>query len=291
MKRNMLVIITIGILSTLAFVFIISKAVLAFRFNNEVGELFAHASDSSSNTYHSQDIDTLPEPVQRYFKLVLKEGQPYISYVRMTHDGQFKSGLDKEWVNITGVQYATTSTPGFIWKGTTSLFTARDMYIADKGRLVVSILSLIKVVDAKGAAYNQGELLRWLGESVLYPTNLLPSEWLQWSAIDSHSARLDFNYKDLSLFYIVTFNDLGEITQLETERYMDEKQLATWIIRLEKYVELNDVTVPTVFEVMWRLEKGDFSYAKFRMTDVQYRTSAWPLSIKEVLWSIAKEIF
>lgn len=287
----MLLLLTIGILGTVAFVFILGKTILAFRFKNEVSELFAYAKDISNQTYRPQDVDSLPEPVQRYFRHVLKEGQPYISYVRMTHDGQFKSGLDKDWVNIRGEQYATTSTPGFIWKGTTSLFTARDMYMADKGRLVVSILSLIKVVDAKGAAYNQGELLRWLGESVLYPTNLLPSKWLKWSAIDSHSARLDFNYKDLSLFYIVTFNDLGEITQLETKRYMDEKQLATWVIKAENYLELNGVKVPTVFEVLWRLEKGDVSYAKFRMTDVRYSTMKWPMSGKEVVWGMAKELF
>ena len=62
--------------------------------------------------------------------------------------------------------YFTTYTPGFIWKGTTSVFTARDMYIAEKGRLVVSLLSLINVVDATVEQYNQDELLRWLAESV-----------------------------------------------------------------------------------------------------------------------------
>jgi hypothetical protein len=267
MKRNIFPIVVIIIIGAL----LIGKAALAFRFKNEVSELFANAKDISNIMYHSQDVDSLPEPVKRYFHHVLKDGLSYISYVRMTHEGQFKSGLDKNWVNIKGVQYATTSRPGFIWKGTTALFTARDMYIADKGRLVVSLLSFVNVVDAKGATYNQGELLRWLGESVLYPTNLLPSKWLTWSAIDSYSARLTFNYKDLSLFFIVTFNDLGEIVQLETKRYMDEKQLATWIIKLENYVELNDVKVPTTFEVMWRLKERDVSYVKFRMTDVQYR--------------------
>ncbi len=72
----------------------------------------------------------MPEPVQRYFNYALKEGQPYISYARITHDGQFKTGLDKGWINIKGEQYATTEKPGFIWKGTTTMFIARDMYIS-----------------------------------------------------------------------------------------------------------------------------------------------------------------
>ena len=75
------------------------------------------------------------------------------------------------------------------------------MYISDKGRLIVSLLSIFNVVDGKGATFNQGELLRWLGESVLYPTNLLPSERLQWLAIDSKTAKLTFSYNELSLFF------------------------------------------------------------------------------------------
>ena len=81
-------------------------------------------------------IADLPEPVQRYFKHVLKDGQPYSSYVRLTYDGLFKMSLNKDWIKIKGEQYFTTENPGFIWKGTTSMFVARDMYIADNGRLI-----------------------------------------------------------------------------------------------------------------------------------------------------------
>ena len=94
--------------------------------------------------------------------------------------GQFKTGIDKNWITIKGEQYATTEKPGFIWKGTTSMFVARDMYIAEKERMVVSLFSVFNVVNAKGDVYEQGELLRWLCESVMYPTNFLPSNRLSW---------------------------------------------------------------------------------------------------------------
>lgn len=144
------------------------------------------------------------------------------------------------------------------------------MYIADKGRLVVSLLSLYNVVDAKGEQYNKGELLRWLGESVLYPTNLLPGKRLQWFAIDSQSAKLTFSYNQLSLFFIITFNKAGEITQMETKRYMDNTKLETWVITCADYKEMNNVLIPSSFEVLWRLAQGDFSYAKFAITEIAY---------------------
>ena len=51
---------------------------------------------------------------------------------------------------------------------------------------------------------------------------------------------------------------------------MDEKNLETWIIKVGGYRELNKVIIPTSFEVLWRLEKAVFSYAKFDITDVEY---------------------
>ncbi len=258
------------LIGLLTITLIIGKINFSKQFNKEVEELFSRSKIVSNKTFRYQQLSGLPEPVQRYFKHVLKDGQPYISYARITHDGQFKTGLDKGWINIKGEQYFTTSTPGFIWKGTTPFFTARDMYIADKGRLVVSLATLVKVVDGKGEQYNQGELLRWLAESVWFPTNLLPSEKLQWIPIDMLHAKLTFDYKGLSLFYLVTFNDLGEIIQLETKRYMDKENLETWIIKAANYKEISEIVVPTTFEVLWRLEKGDFSYAKFNLKKLEY---------------------
>jgi len=270
MKKNKSMTITFIVLGFLVLVLFIGKSNQSIQFSNEVKELFGQSTSIANQTFHKSQLNNLPEPVQRFFKLVLKEGQPYISYARIKHDGQFKTGFDKDWINIKGEQYATTQKPGFIWRGTTSIFVARDMYISDQGRLVVSLFSLYNIVNAKGEKYNQGELLRWLGESVLYPTNLLPSETLQWWPIDSKTAKLTYDYKGLSLFFIITFNQKGEITEMETKRYMDEKKLETWVIKATNYKEFNAITIPTSFDVLWRLEKGDFSYAKFNITEVEY---------------------
>jgi hypothetical protein len=263
-------IIVLSFIGFVLIIMIIGRVTLSMQFHRQVTELFSKSKSSSNKRYTQEQLVGLPEPVQRYFIHVLKEGQPYITTVRFIHDGLFKTAADKDWVNIKGEQYVTTETPGFIWKGTTSMFTARDMYIADKGRLTVSLFSIFKVVDAKGDKYDKGELIRWLGESILYPTNLLPSERLQWSAIDGQSAALSFKYNGLSLFYVVKFNNVGEIIQLETERYMGEESLQAWIIKLTDYKEMNSILVPTTTEVLWKLKEGDFSYAKFLVKEVEY---------------------
>ncbi|MEO8583264.1 MAG: DUF6544 family protein [Flavitalea sp.] len=267
-KRLMIIVITI--VGFFLLILIIGKINLYIKFGKEVKDLFAQSKNISDQFFHKAQLDSLPEPVQRYFKHILKEGQPYISYARIKHDGQFKTDLDKPWISITGEQYATTEIPGFIWKGTTSMFVARDMYISGKGRLIATLFSVYNIADAKGEKYNEGEILRWLGESVLYPTNFLPNDRLQWLPIDSRTAKLTFNYKALSLFFKITFNEIGEITEMETKRYMGENNLETWVIKATNYKELNNVFIPTAFDVLWRLDKGDFSYAKFNVTEVEY---------------------
>lgn len=262
--------ILLSILCILLAVLAAGKIILANQFAKQVKELFAQSGNLSGQVYHKSQLENLPAPVQRYFNHVLKDGQPYISYARIKHNGQFKTGIEKEWIRIKGEQYATTEKPGFIWKGTTSMFVARDMYIADKGRLIVSLFSVYPVADASGAGFDQGELLRWLGESVLYPTNLLPGERLYWTAIDSSTCRLNFSYNGLALFFKITVNEHGEITEMETKRNMDAERAETWVIKAASYKELNNVLIPTYFDVMWRLEKGDFSYAKFSITEVEY---------------------
>jgi hypothetical protein len=148
--------------------------------------------------------------------------------------------------------------------------TARDMYIADKGRLIVTVLSLITVVDGQGESFNEGEFQRWLAESVWFPTNLLPSERLQWSAIDSDTAKLTFNYKELSILFLVTFNAGGEITQMETNRFMDKDHKEIWIGKLADYKEMNGILIPNTIEAIWRLEKGDYPYARFYIKKIDY---------------------
>ncbi len=117
-------------------------------------------------------------------------------------------------------------------------------------------------------------MLRWLGESVWFPTNLLPNKNLQWIAIDSTSSKLSFNHDGLTISYIVTFNDVGEITQMETKRYMGDENLETWVGKVTDYKEFNRVIIPATIEAIWKLAKGDYSYAKFKIKTIEYDKAA-----------------
>ncbi len=62
--------------------------------------------------------------------------------------------------------------------------------------------------------------------------------------------------------------------QMETKRYMDETRLETWIIKPNNYEERSEIIIPMQAEVFWRLKEGDFSYAKFSVTEIEYNKPA-----------------
>ncbi|UZJ64594.1 hypothetical protein OKW96_19980 [Sphingobacterium sp. KU25419] len=234
----------IMIIGTLILVLLFGKIILRFKFNKQIKILYENSENISDQRYDSSTLNDLPTPVQRYFKLVLKDRQPYISSVRLEHRGLFKTDLKKGFIKITGEQYFSVRKPQFIWKGATMLFTAIDSYINNEGSLKVFLLNLYKVVDAKGSTMDEGELQRWMAESVWFPTNLLPSEMVKWTAIDTNSAKLSFVYKEISFYFIVSFNAVGEITTMQTQRYMTDKKRVSWLCKMSNYKGINDTRIP-----------------------------------------------
>ena len=263
---------TLIIFGILLLILLIGKINLEMKFKKQVSTLFANAINISDKKYSISQTENLPEPVKRYFNYVLKDGQPYISSVRLTHNGFFKTDLKKDFIKITGEQYFSTQKPQFIWKGTTSMFTARDFFIDNKGGLIATLLNVYNIVDAKGSNFDEGELQRWLAESVWFPTNLLPSEYVKWTAIDVNSAKLSFKYKTTTFDFIVRFNAVGEITEIEGYRFMTPERKEKWVCKMTNYQERNGVKIPISDQAIWRLKDRDHCYAKFEVLKIEYNT-------------------
>jgi hypothetical protein len=258
---------------------LLGKILMFLKFKNQIKVLYQNALNVSDKIYTINQLKGLPEPVQRYFNYVLKDGTPYISLVRLKHKGVFKTNPKKEFLTITGEQYFSVQRPQFIWKGTTLIFTARDSFIAGKGNLKVSLFNVFTVVDAGGSEINEGELQRWLAESVWFPTNLLPSKNITWRAIDENSAKLSFRYKEISFDFIVVFNAMGEIVTMETLRFMTDKKREPWLCKVTNYKEINKIKIPVSAEAIWKLKEGDYSYAKFEVIEIKYNYNIFKVTV------------
>ena len=66
--------------------------------------------------YSQKELEGLPAPVQRFFRAVLKEGQPIVMAVNLAQQGQINmSETAAKWRPFTATQFVMTQRPGFDW--------------------------------------------------------------------------------------------------------------------------------------------------------------------------------
>jgi hypothetical protein len=256
----------------------IGNTMINRQMEDHVYRLFASSENMSDKIYALDQLKGLPEPVQRYFKYSLEEGKHHISYVKAKHGGTFRQNEGQAWMPIEGQEYFTAGTPGFVWLGKIKPFpllwmTGLDMYVHGKGNFQIKILSLFTVADAKGKELDEGELMRWLGEAPLFPTSLLPSKHVRWEGVDSSSAKAIVEDNGLTVSVVFHFNEKGQITQMTADRYRsvdNSYSKEKWIGYYRDYTKKENMMIPQEIEVAWRLSIGDFSYAKFRINQIEF---------------------
>ncbi len=276
--RKLLLILGIVIVIIILFI-TISKILFDKKVTKEVGMLTEEGSKVQSKTFSFNDLEGLPEPVQRYFKYALRDGQEHIKFVRLKQVGEFRMKENQSWMPIKAEQYFTTEDPAFIWRVKLTMapfiwIEGRDMYYQGKGNMLIKLLSTITVADAAGSEMDISSLIRFLAEAPWFPTALLPSDYIEWKEIDSNSAQAVIKDNGYTASGIFTFNEKGEIIKFVTnDRYMeaDGKYFKEqWAGYYRNYQEIEGMKIPIEGEVEWNLSDKDLQYAKLKITDIQY---------------------
>jgi len=82
-----------------------------------VERLISSSKPFNGAVYNPEMLIGLPPPVQRYFRLVLKDGQPLIHSASLSQTGEFNMGESKGgWLPFQAAQHFTASSPGFVWE-------------------------------------------------------------------------------------------------------------------------------------------------------------------------------
>lgn len=228
--------------------------------------------------YDQKEIEGLPEPVQRFFRTVLKDGQAIVAAVKLSQQGLFNMNeMEDKWSPFTATQLAIAQRPGFDWDARIQMAPGvnafvHDTYLLGEGSLYASLLGLFTVADVRGAPENnQGELLRFFAEATWYPTALLPSQGVRWDAIDDTSARATLTDGATTVSLVFQFNAEGAIATMRAEaRYRDKVTAMPWCGRLWEYSVRNGMLIPLEGEVGWEYPEGIRLYFKGRITEIDY---------------------
>ncbi len=265
------------IITVIVTAFVLGTFFFRRQVNGEIDAIFSSSGDLT-DVFTYRQLEGLPEPVQRYFRYSLNDGQKYISYVRLTHAGTFRPSPEQDWMPITGEEYFSVEKPGFLWFASINpvpviAITARDTYHDGVGNMLIKVASLYTMGDTKGEKMDEGALMRWLAEAIWFPTALLPSERLQWAEVDSDSARATLVDSGINVSLVFKFNAEGQVTEILGLRYRsvgDSFSQDEWVAYCRNYREVDGVMIPYEVEVTWNLDSGVYSYALFTIVEMEY---------------------
>jgi hypothetical protein len=228
--------------------------------------------------YDPKELEGLPAPVQRFFRAVLKDGQPIVAAANLSQRGLFNmSETENKWSPFTATQLVTTQHLGFDWDARIQMAPGvnafvHDSYILGEGKLHASLLGLLTVANVGNTPQAaQGELLRFFAEMPWYPTALLPSQGVHWEAIDDTSARATLTDGATTVSLVFQFNAEGAIETMRAEaRNRDALTTMPWNGRFGEYAVRNEMLIPLQGEVGWEYPEGTRLYYKGKVTEINY---------------------
>ncbi len=232
-------------------------------------------------TFDPNELIGLPAPVQKYFRTVLKAGQPMVAAVSVEHAGTFNmSETGEQWKPFTSTQRVIIQRPGFDWEARIAMMPGvaarvHDAYISGEGLLHASLFGLVSIVNLRGTQeIAQGELMRFFAEAAWYPTALLPSQGVRWEAVNDTSSKAMLEDGKITVTMLVRFNEDGLIESGRAEtrgRTVAGAVIPTpWEGRWSHYELRDGMLIPLEGEVAWMLPEGPKPYWRGRIINLNY---------------------
>jgi hypothetical protein len=227
------------------------------------------------------EVNTLPDPLKKYFRLVLKNGSPIIRRCIIFQVGGFRAKPElTEWSRMEARQYFSSHPRGFVWNSSISVapgisIKVCDSYIDGKGEMKGNLLSTFTFIDEKNKKeLNEGALQRYLAESVWFPTALLPSQGVTWEIIAKNKAKATISDSSTTVSLDFEFSDTGEIISVYTpSRYREVSgryESTPWNGKYSNYIDFKGYLIPQKAEVEWQLKDKVYPYWKATLKEIIY---------------------
>ncbi len=280
--------VSLRILFILALLLVGVFGVLAFanyRWQAKTADLITRVNGPGaalpSGAFSAAELEGLPAPVKRYFRAVLSDGQPIVRRARLLQQGDFLvRPKENGWRPFTATQYVGAQPAGFVWDARIRMASGlavrvRDAFVDGRGYMYASLLGTVRLVAVEGTpGIAAGALQRYLAEAAWYPTALLPSQGVVWTAIDDSRARATISVAGTTVSLEFRFGSDGFVHSVfaaDRARNVDGRDVPTpWQGRFFDYEERDGMRIPVRGEVEWLLPEGPQMYWKGRVTEVSY---------------------
>jgi hypothetical protein len=231
-------------------------------------------------SYSSGQLSGLPAPVQRYFRAVLREGQPLARHARLWQRGTFLVRAEaNRWGPFTATQDLRVRPAAFVWDARISMapgvaVRVRDSFVDGKGAMYGAVMALVTVVRMEDTAdMATASLMRYLAEACWVPAALLPSAGVAWTAVDDSTARASLTVSGATAsvdFHFGADSLIWRMTAVRSRSVNGGSVPTPWEGRWTEYGDRNGVRIPVAGEVAWLLPAGPQPYWRGRVTAIEY---------------------
>jgi hypothetical protein len=250
------------------------------RYRAEVRDRLSVTHQSSLVT--ESDIQHLPVPVQKYLRYTGAVGKPMVFNFRALNHGAMRRSLQSDWMDIKAQQYNFYDDRARLFYIEMTMFglplNALHAYIGPSATMRIEAASVVQIVDARGEKMNQSETVTMFNDMCcLAPPTLIDSA-IRWEAVDSLTAKASFTNQGHTIAAVLSFNENGELVNfISNDRFLsgDGKTYLSypWSTPVREYKEFNGRKVATYGEAIWHMPEGEFPYAKFNLSEIEYNCS------------------
>lgn len=245
--------------------------------NKEVTAMFSKPF-AETNRYPLNSAKSLPAIVNKWISKSIDTNAAPVKFVRLRQKGTMRTKPDGSWMPFTAVQYFRTDEPAFIWETTVQLFplvtlSGRDRLNNGEGQMLIKLLSLFKVADAKNSeTINESTLMRYLAEICWFPDAALHKD-ISWREIDTLTAEATIHCRNVTATGNFNFNENGDLLGFSGYRYKESGKTSRkekWIIETSDFRKVNGYLIPSKCKVTWSLKEGDFHWLTLELTELEY---------------------
>ena len=195
---------------------------LDYRSDVREKERLLETQPESPPLFSNLMVEDLPEPARRYFQFSIAEGTPLFTVAEISMRGQFAMGTkdSPNYIPMSADQVLAAS-DGFIWQmaGGSGLMRISGSDSASWTRFWLA--GVVPVAREGGDAdHALSAFGRFASEAIFWtPAAVLPSETVDWEAVDENTARVTLTRNSISQSVDVAVDADGRPVEVVLQRW------------------------------------------------------------------------
>jgi len=225
------------------------------------------------------DIQHLPVIVQKYIHYTGSVGKEKVLNFRAEFKGGIRSKSTEDFMPLKSAQYNFTDKPTRLFyivakkKGIPA--KGIHLYRDETAIMLIKILGLFTVVDAKGKEMNQGETVTLFNDMCFMAPASLIDRNIEWKEEDSLTVVAKFTNGNITVSSKLYFNGEGELVNfVSNDRFETTDGINyinyPWSTPVNGYTNINGYRLPSGAKLIYAHPDEDLCYGEFNLVSIEY---------------------